>query len=98
MSQSCRAHLFCGARLIQQNSSFPFFGLIFFTSFLTVACEIDMKRYDRHKKHIEQLFTDFLNSLIYFNIVSCSSRNQVPYFTMDKGCDSLKIDTSAGGT
>ena len=29
-------------------------------------------------KHIRQLFTDFLNSLIYHYLVSCSSKNQVP--------------------
>ena len=30
MSQSCRAHLFFGARLIQQNSKFFFFLFIYF--------------------------------------------------------------------
>ena len=45
-------------------------------------------------KHTEQLFTDFWNSLNYFEIVSCSSKNQVPYFILDKG-DWLKLDTSA---
>ena len=30
MSQSCRAHLFFGARLIQQNSRFEFFLLAYF--------------------------------------------------------------------
>ena len=46
-------------------------------------------------KHTRQLFTDFFNSLIYFNLVSCSSKIQVPYFILDKGCDRLKLDTSA---
>ena len=57
--------------------------------------KIYMKWYDRHNKIcIGQLFTDFLNSLIYFNLVSCSSKNQVPYFILDKGCDWLKLDTA----
>ena len=34
---------------------------------------------------------------IYFNFVSCSSKNQVPYFILDQGCDQLKLDTSAEG-
>ena len=41
MSQSCRAHLFFGARLIQQNSRFEFFFacLIFFPVFYVLACQ-----------------------------------------------------------
>ena len=34
---------------------------------------------------------------IYFYLVSCSSKNQVPYFILDQGCDQLKLDTSAEG-
>ena len=41
-------------------------------------------------KHIRQLLTDFLKSLIYFNLVSCLSKNQVPYFILDKGWYWLK--------
>ena len=42
MSQSCRVHLFFGARLIQQNSRFEFYFacLIFFSSlFYELACQ-----------------------------------------------------------
>ena len=30
---------------------------------------------------------------IYFNYVSCLSKNQVPYFILDQGCDQLKLDS-----
>ena len=46
-------------------------------------------------KHIGQLFTDFLNSPIYFNLASYTSQNQVQYFILDKVCNCLKLDTSA---
>ena len=51
MSQSCRARLFFGARLIQQNSRFEFFLLIFFFQFfMNLLVKIYKKRYDRHNE------------------------------------------------
>ena len=58
MSQSCRAHLFFGARSIQQNSRFEFFfGLLnfFFVLFLVflfmnLLVKIYKKRYDGHNE------------------------------------------------
>ena len=54
-----------------------------------------MKKYDRNNK--TPWTTNFLNygALIYFSIVSCLSKNKVPYFILDKGCDLLKLETSA---
>ena len=52
MSQSCRAHLLFGARLIQQNSRFQFFfawKFFFFHCFMKFLVKIYMKRYERHK-------------------------------------------------
>ena len=35
-----------------------------------------------------QKITNYLNSvLIYFSRISSSTKNQVPYFTLDKSCD-----------
>ena len=48
-------------------------------------------------KHIGQQVFFELCALSYFNLVSCSSKNQVPYFILDQGCDRLKHDTSAEG-
>ena len=42
-------------------------------------------------KHFGQ--QTFFNSVLC--LVSCSSKNQVPYFILNKGCDPLKFDTSA---
>ena len=40
MSQSCRAHLFFGVRLIQQNPRFEFFAcIIFFQFFYELVCQ-----------------------------------------------------------
>ena len=52
MSQSCRAHLFFGARLIQQNSRFEFVFacLIFFPVFYDLLVQKYKKRCDRHNK------------------------------------------------
>ena len=52
MSQSCRAHLFFRARLIQQNSRFEFFfaRLIFFSVFYDLLVKKYKKRYDRHNE------------------------------------------------
>ena len=72
MSQSCRAHLFFGARLIQRNSRFEFFFacLIFFQFFMNLLVKIYKKRYDRHNETLWT--TDFFNSV--FCLVSCSSK------------------------
>ena len=43
-------------------------------------------------KHIKFLE---LYALIYFSLVSSSTKNQVSYFTLDKSCDRHKLDTSA---
>ena len=78
MSQSCHAHLFFGARLIQQNSRFEFFGLayFFFPFFMNLLVKIYKKRYDRHNETLWT--TDFFNFV--FCLLSCSSKNHVPYF------------------
>ena len=72
MSQSCRAHLFFGGRLIQQNSRFEFFFacLIFFPVFMNLLVKINEKIYDRHNETLWT--TDFFNSV--FCLVSCSSK------------------------
>ena len=64
-SQSWRAHLFFGLRLIQQNSRFEFFCLLnfFFQFFMNLLVKIYKKRYDRHN---ETLWTiHFYNSVFY---------------------------------
>ena len=78
MSQSCRAHLFFGARLIQQNPRFEIFLLayFFFQFFMKFLVKIYKKRYEKHNETLWT--TDFFNSV--FCLVSCSSKNQVPYF------------------
>ena len=74
MSQSCRAHLFFGARLIQQNSKFEFFLLawFFFFSFLWLAKLSKNTRKDitDTMKHFEQQ----TSSTLVFCLVSCSSK------------------------
>ena len=37
------------------------------------------------------------SDLYILSLVSCSSKNQVPYLILDEGCDWLKLDISAGG-
>ena len=84
MSQSCRARLFFGARLIQQNSSFLKLFLLacfffFFQFVINLLVKIYMKKHNRHKTLCT---TDFFNSVLW--LVSCSSINQVPYFILKK--------------
>ena len=94
MSQSCRARLFFGARLIQQNLMFFFcfvfvFVFVFFFAcfifpgffFMNLLVKIYMKRRDKPNKTL--CTTDFFNSVVFF-LVSCSSINQVPYFILNK--------------
>ena len=86
MSQSCRACLFFGACLIQQNSSFNFFFFAclifsrFFFFLMNLLVKIYMKRHDRHNKTL--CTTDFFSSV--FCLVSCSSINQVLYSILKK--------------
>ena len=78
MSQSCRVHLFFGVRLIQQNSRFEFFCLLnfFFQFFMNWLSKYTRKDMTDTLKHFQQ--QTFFNSV--FCLVSCSSKNQVPYF------------------
>ena len=71
MSQSCRAHLFFGARLIQQNSRFEFFLLawFFFFSFYDLSKNTRKDMTDT-MKHFEQQ----TSSTLVFCLVSCSSK------------------------
>ena len=82
VSKLPRVCLFFGARLIQQNSNFQYFLLAyFFPPFLmNFLVKIYMKRHDRQNKTLWT--TDFFNSV--FCLVSCSSKNQVPYFILNK--------------
>ena len=78
MSQSCRAHLFFGARLILQNSRFDFFFtcLIFFPVFDELACQNILEK-------IWQTQWNTLNNiLLHLCVLSCILfiQNQVPYF------------------
>ena len=78
MSQSCREHLFFGARLIQQNSRFEFFLLawFFFPVFYDLLIKKYKKRYDRHNETLWT--TNFFNSCVLPCILFI--KNQVPYF------------------
>ena len=89
MSQSCRANLFFGARLIQQNSSFCFcFCFCFFVSFLrTCLSKYTRKDITETMKHFEQQTSSTLCSLLYLTHPKSSSIFQ--------SCDRLKFGTSA---
>ena len=54
MSQSCCAHLFFGARLIQQNPRFEIFFaclfFFFFQLFMNFLVKIYKKRYEKHNE------------------------------------------------
>ena len=69
MSQSCRAHLFFGAHLIQQNSRFDFFCLLnfFFPFFFLWTCLSKYTRKDMADtmKHFEQQTFSTLCSVLY---------------------------------
>ena len=68
MSQSCRARLFFGARLVWQNSSFYFiyFLLIFFSIFLwTCLSKYRWKDMTDTIKHFEQQTSSTLRSVLY---------------------------------
>ena len=79
MSQSCRAHLFFLARLIQQNSRFEFFFCLlnfFIHFFYELACR-------NIQEEIWQTKWNTLNNrLLRFCVLSCILfiQNQVPYF------------------
>ena len=57
-----------------------FFLHIFFPVFMNLLVKVYMKRHDRHDKTLKT--THFFNSV--FCLVSCSSKNQVPYFILNK--------------
>ena len=84
MSQRCHAHLFFDARLTQL---LIFYCLFFYQFSWTCLSKYTWKDMADTIKHW-QLLTDFSNSLIDFNLVSCTSKNQVPYFILDKLTDS----------
>ena len=67
-----------------------FFGF-FFHCFMKFLVKIYMKRYERHNTTL--WITDFFNSVLC--LVSCSSKNQVPYLILNLGCDQLKFGMSA---
>ena len=89
MSQSCRAHLFFGPRLIQQNSRFDFFFffffacLIFFPVFYELACQ------NIQEKIWQTQWNTLNNRLLQLCILSCI------LFIQNQSCDRLKSDTSA---
>ena len=72
MSQSCRAHLFFGACLIQQNPKFEFFlfAWFFFQFFMTCLSKNIRKGMTDTMKHYEQQ----TSSTLVFCLVSCSSK------------------------
>ena len=78
MSQSCRAHLFFDARLIQKNSRFEFFLLawFFFPVFYDLLVKKYKKRYDRHNETLWT--TNFFNPCVLPCVLFI--QNQVPYF------------------
>ena len=52
-----------------------FFDCLFFLPvFMNLFVKIYMERYDRHNKTHWKLFTNSLNSLIYLNLLFCSSK------------------------
>ena len=90
MSQSCRAHLFFGARLIRQNSRFEFFWLawFFFFSFLRLACQkIQEKIWHMQWNTLNNKLLQLLCSALYLVHPKSSSICQ--------SCDRLKSDTFA---
>ena len=62
--------------------------------FMNLYVKIYMKRYDRHNKTHWTSVYRLLELSSYF--VSCLSKNQIPYFILDKVCDWLKLDTWVG--
>ena len=65
---------------IQSFYLFIFFAYFFFQFFMNLLFKIYMKRHDRHNKTLWT--TDFFNSV--FCLVSCSSKDQVPCFILNK--------------
>ena len=55
------------------------FFFFFFHCFMKFLVKIYMERYERHNKTLWT--TDFFNSVLC--LVSCSSKNQVPYFILN---------------
>ena len=87
-SQSRRAHLFFGARLIQQNSRFEFcFACYFFPVFYELACQNIQEKICRYIETLEQQTSSTLCSVLYLVHPKSGSIFQ--------SCDRLKSDTSA---
>ena len=88
MSQSCRAHLFFGARLIQQNPRFEFFCLFFFSVFYELSCQnIQVKIWQTQWNTLN-------NRLLQLCVLSCILLIQKSS-SIFQSCDRLKSDTSA---
>ena len=69
---------------IQAFNFFPFYSF---------SSKIYIKRNDRYTK--THWTINFLNSVLWFFLVSSSTKNEVPYFTLDKSCDRCILDTPA---
>ena len=88
MSQSCHAHLFFGACLIQQNSRFQFFWFFFFFSFLWTCLS---------QEKIRQTQQNTLNNrLLQLCVLSCILHPKSS--SIFQSCERLKSDTSAAQT
>ena len=89
MSHSCRAHLFFGARLIQQNPKFEIFLLayFFFQFFMNFLVKYTRKDMTNTMEHFEQQTSSTL-CLSFILLIQKSS-------FIFQSCDRLKSDTSA---
>ena len=87
LSQSYRAHLFFGARLIQQNSRFEFFfcSLDFFFSFLWLACQ-------KTQEKIWQTQWNTLNNKLLQLLCSALYLVHPKSSSIFQSCDRLKSD------
>ena len=82
-SQSCRAHLF-----FRSAFYFPLFLCLFPQKYTLKDAKDTMILNNKLIK---------ICTLSYISLVSSSTKNQISYFTLEKGCDRLKLDTSADG-
>ena len=92
MSQSCRAHLFFGARLIQQNPRFEIFFacliFFFFIVFYELSCQ------NIQEKIWQTQWNTLNNRLLQLCVLSCILLIQKSS-SIFQSCDRLKSDTSA---
>ena len=92
MSQSCRAHLFFGARLIQQNPRFEiFFAFLiftFFSAFYELSCQ------NIQEKIWQTQWNTSNNRLLQLCVLSCIMLIQKSS-SIFQSCDRLKSETSA---